>query len=266
MTYLGVQRLDQLSHMIRRNAKDKPVSPSWVQVYRELVEWAILFKIVRERDFASDTLIVFDGLLRSKVFARDYFPRYLAGIQEGIDRQWRQYKRKLYLVGFAKHSKVLDRYRLAMVLENILNGSYPAYLEVPRDLEAKAYVWSEYARGNDVETEGGEINKFVGGKLFFTKFGARPRDPVWPVDVFLSQADEASTVMGYLLADAINGFPVPFYPLCLQRAHENAALVDFDFVVMQDQVFDAIRDILGTEAPVLDAFRLQQVDPAENRY
>lgn len=57
MIYLGVKRLDQLSHMIRRNEKDKPVSPSWVQVYRELVEWAILFKIVRERDFALDALI-----------------------------------------------------------------------------------------------------------------------------------------------------------------------------------------------------------------
>jgi hypothetical protein len=153
-----------------------------------------------------------------------------------------------------------------MALENILNGAYPAYLEVPRDLEAKAYIWSEYARGNDIQMEGTEINRFVGGKLFFTKFGSRPRDPVWPIDVFLPQLSEAPAIMGYLLADAINGFPVSFYPLCLQRAHENAALVDFDFAVMQDQVFDAIRDMLGSEAPILDAFKLQQVDPAENRY
>ncbi len=63
-----------------------------------------------------------------------------------------------------------------------------------------------------------------------------------------------------------NGFPIPHYPLCLQKAHANAALVDFDFDVMQNQIFDGIRTILGEEAPVLDVFRLQETDPAQRRY
>ena len=42
---------------------------------------------------------------------------------------------------------------------------------------------------------------------------------------------------------------MPFYPLCLQRAHENAALVDFDFDVIQDLVFDGIRKELADHAP-----------------
>jgi hypothetical protein len=83
MQYLGVRELSALSHMIRPDDSGRPNSPSWVQVYRELVEWAILFAIVREKDFATDTLIVFDGFLRSKVFARDLFQKYRAGIQEG---------------------------------------------------------------------------------------------------------------------------------------------------------------------------------------
>ena len=73
MRYLGVEELSALSHMIRPDDSGRPNSPSWVQVYRELVEWAILFAIVREKDFATDTLIVFDGFLRSKVFAKDLF-------------------------------------------------------------------------------------------------------------------------------------------------------------------------------------------------
>src|SRR5882724_1845025 len=36
MNYLGVRSLTQLSSMIRTNDSDRPVSPSWVQVYREL--------------------------------------------------------------------------------------------------------------------------------------------------------------------------------------------------------------------------------------
>jgi len=59
---------------------------------------------------------------------------------------------------------------------------------------------------------------------------------------------------------------VPCYPLCLQRAHEHAALVDFDFDILQDEVFAALRHMLGNEAPALDAFRLMEADPSQRRY
>ncbi|MDK2877576.1 MAG: hypothetical protein PWR06_292 [Thermoanaerobacteraceae bacterium] len=51
MEYLGIKDITKLSPMIRYNSPGKPVSPSWVQVYRELVEWATLFSIIREKDF-----------------------------------------------------------------------------------------------------------------------------------------------------------------------------------------------------------------------
>lgn len=266
MAFLGITNLSELSHMIRSNDGTSPTSPSWVQVYRELVEWAVLFAIVRKKDFGTDTLIICDGLLRSKVFAHDNFKKLLKGLGDAIDRQYRQSRRHLYLAGVAKHSKVLARYRLAMAVERILTTDYPAYVEIPRDLEEKAYIWSEYARGDDREMENSEINKFVGGKMYFVKFGGRPRDPIWPIDVFLPQISEAQVVLGSMLADAINGFPVPHYPQCLQRAHENAALVDFDFDILQDQIYSGIRDILASDAPVLDVFRLMDRDPASKRY
>lgn len=172
MTYLGINHLQALSPMIRSNDDDRPISPGWIQVYRELVEWAILFHILREKDFGTNTLIIFDGLLRSKVFAEDLFNKYLAGIQEGVETQWKKHRRKLYLAGVAKHSKVLARYRLAMMLEEILTTDFPAYVEIPREIEEKSYLWSEYARGTDREREGGEMNKYVGGKMFFVKFGS----------------------------------------------------------------------------------------------
>ena len=266
MRYLGVEELPELTHMIRRDGGGRPNSPSWVQVYRELVEWAILFAIVREKDFATDTLIVFDGFLRSKVFAKDLFRRYREGIQEGIDRHFRTNRRRVYLVGVAKHSKVLSRYRLSMALEGVMQSPFPCYVEVPRELEEKAYIWSEYARGDEEVAEGGEVNKFVAGKMFFVKFGKGPRDPVWPVDIFLSQCDDHATIFGNLLNDATEGFPVPLYPRSLQKAHENAALVDFDMDILQDMIFGGLRTALGEEAPALDVFRLQDADPASRRY
>jgi hypothetical protein len=264
MAYLGIKSLIELSHMIRPNNGDHPVSPSWVQVYRELVEWAILFAILK-KDFGTDTLIICDGLLRSKVFAKDNFQKLLRGIEGRIKEQFARNKRKVYLAGVAKHSKVLSRYRLAMALEGVLQSEYPAYVEVPREIEEKAYVWSEFARGDDLGT-GGEINKFVGGKMFLVKFGSHKRDPVWPVDIFTAQKDEAQMILGSMLADAINGFPVPLYPRCLQKAHENAALVDFDFDILQDSIFEGVRKSLGNDSPILDAFQLQDNDPASKRY
>jgi hypothetical protein len=154
-----------------------------------------------------------------------------------------------------------------MMLEHVLTTDYPAYVEIPRDIEEKAYIWSEYARGDDRELGGGaEINKFVGGKMFFVKFGESPRDPIWPVDIFLPQATDAQAILGCMLADAEVGFPVPMYPRCLQKAHENAALVDFDFDILQDEIVAGIREMLGEEALSFDAFRLQDQDPAQARY
>ncbi|HFD87471.1 MAG TPA: hypothetical protein ENJ35_07340 [Gammaproteobacteria bacterium] len=265
MAFLGVDTLPALSHMIRPTDKGKPVSPSWVQVYRELVEWAILFAILK-KDFGTDTLIICDGLLRSKVFAKDLFQRLLQGMQARIETQWNKSRRRVYLAGVAKHSKVLSRYRLAMALEGVLQTDYPAYVEVPREVEERAYIWSEFARGDDRAIEGGEINKFVGGKMFLVKFGSHRQDPVWPVDIFVPQVRESQTILGSMLADAINGFPVPYYPRCLQKAHENAALVDFDFDILQDFIYEGVRSSLGDDAGALDVFQLQDADPAQRRY
>lgn len=265
MSFLGVDSLPKLSHMIRPAKSGAPISPSWVQVYRELVEWATLFSIL-EKDFGTDTLIVFDGLLRTKIFAGDLFYKLLQEMKARIDDKWNCSRRQIYLAGVAKHSKVLSRYRLAMALEGILQTDYPAYVEVPRDIEKRAYVWSEFARGADEVGVDGEINKFVGGKMFLVKFGNHRRDPIWPIDIFEPQKGKSQEILGSMLADAINGFPVPHYPRCLQKAHENAALVDFDFDILQDFIYEGVRRSLGAEAETLDVFQLQDADPAQRRY
>lgn len=262
MKFLGISTLWELSPMIKKPPATP--SPSWVQVYRELTEWAVLFSLVREKDYGTDTIIVWDGLLRSKVFAGTYFAKLRQGIDDAIREQKAKKRRNIYVAGVAKHSKVLQRYRLAMMLEGSMRCDYPCYVDVSRELEQNAYVWSEYARGGEVET--GEANKFVAGKMFFVKFGGRPRDPIWPVDLLESQVNEAQVIFGSLLSDSIEGFPVPFYPRCLQRAHENAALVDFDMDILQQSIVSAIRESLGNDGPILDECALIDADPAAKRY
>lgn len=272
MLDLGVESrlLSELSHMIPEGwrVREKPdeVSPSWVLVYRDLCEWAALYERICYRQFATDTLLVRDGLLRSKLFRGDYFIALRKRIEDAIERIQRETRRRVFLVGLAKHSKVLNRYNLAMALEGTFPPGAPRFVKMPRALEAKAYVWPEYARGAETEGGGGEAPKFVAGDMYLVRFGTRKGDPVWPVDILSSQTPFAAEIFGYLLADAIDGFPVPFYPRCLQKAHEHAQIVDFDLDILQDEVIGAVRALLDDkEMPVLDALRLQG-DPSTRRY
>ncbi len=270
MATVGVRTLWDLSHMIPKPPEPgrphEPISPSWVQVYRELMEWAFLLTFVCDTSFGSDTVIVRDGFLRSKVFRGENFRKYAVKLREGIESQQRQRRRRIFLAGVAKHSKVLQRYQLAMALEGVMRHSFPCFVAIPRQLEMQAYKWQEYARGEEETAGGGEANKFVAGRMHFVKFGGQPHDPIWPIDVFEAQVDEASTVISYLLADANEGFPVPFYPQCLQRAHEHAALVDFDMAILQDAIYDAIRETLGPRRHILDEFSMATADPSARRY
>ncbi len=260
MRALGVETLWELSPMIHPDLER--LKPSWVQVYRELSEWAALYQLL-QREFSTDTLIVFDGLLRSKVFAGELFVELRRLMQRAIEAIFQQTRRRVYLVGVAKKSKVLQRYRLAFTLEGILTQEFPCYVEIPRELERKAYVWPEYAKGEEDE---GEAPKFVAGKLFMVKFGPRPSDPIWPVDVFLPQREHAPEILSYLLADALNGFPVPLYPRCLQRAHEHAALAGFEMDLLEDWIYEAIRASLEEgEQEAADRVRLQE-DVSGRRY
>lgn len=270
MKELGVRKLFHLSPMIPepkdpRGPDLNAVKPSWVLVYRDLCEWAVLYERIRRFEFATDTLIVLDGLLRSKVFAKDLFMVWRTNIKAGIEAARERLRRKLYVVGVAKHSSVLTRYRLAMAIEGIMEDPHPCYLEIPRSLERKAYIWPEYARAAE-DTTGGEAPKFVAGKMFLAKFGGRPHDPIWAVDLLDFQTLDAPLIFGYLLADCMDGFPVPFYPRCLQKAHENAALVGFDMDILQEEVFKSLREALpqGREH-VLDTFRFH-TDPSSLRY
>jgi hypothetical protein len=267
MRDLGVQRLYELSPMIpepRGGDDDSAVKTSWVLVYRDLCEWAVLYERICRYEFATDTLILRDGLLRSKIFAKELFIRYRAKVKEAIERIRSTLRRRLYLVGVAKHSKVLTRYQLAMSIEGVMTDTYPCYLDVPRELERKAYVWPEYARAAGEEDEG-EAPKFVAGKMYFAKFGSRSRDPGWAIDVLDFQTEEAPLIFGYLLADSLDGFPVPLYPRCLQKAHENAALVGFDMDILQEEIFKAVRGTLPSGNPdALGVFRLAG-DPANLR-
>ncbi len=98
MEALDVRSVGDLSFMLRDGTPDKPRSPSWINVYREVTEWAVLLDMTK-KEYGSDTLIIFDGFLRSKVFKGTLFKRYGELLAEAIEKQ---------ILKNARHGVVLD--------------------------------------------------------------------------------------------------------------------------------------------------------------
>lgn len=253
---MGLNSLGQLGPVF---ANEENRSPSWIQEYRGALEWASLYELICERNYGSDTLIIRDGPLREKMFGQN-FGKLREILAEAIDEQFRKSRRRVYLAGVIKHSKVMQKYRLALALEGVLRTFYPCYAEIPKAMLTQSFKWKEWIENSDSKEQ------FVAGRMFFAKFGRSPWDPVWIVDIFEHQAGEASKILGFMLNDALGGFPIPFYPRCLQTAHDAAALVGFDQDILQRSIEESLRQALRAKGPVIDKLALQEADVAQKRY
>jgi hypothetical protein len=264
MRALGVSSLAELSPMIPEVRK----SAGWPLVYRDLCEWAVLYDLICNSTWGSDTLIIRDGLLRTKIFAKDKFMVLYRELRKSMECTKRERRRHIFLVGIAKHSRVIERYRLAMAIANVFPPGHPCYVAVPDKLQGEVYdTWPEYIRSPDDYSAGREDPKFNMGAMHLVRFGKMSADPVWTVDLLQFQADNAQQILGSLVSDAEQGFPVPCYPHCLQEADRHAQVVDLDLAILQRALEDAVREQIPAERrPVFDAQVLSLADPAAVRY
>ncbi len=260
MTDLGVRSLRDLSPVLAGRSR------RWVEAYREVCEWATLYDLVCHHEFAADTLVVRDGLLRSTVFAGDLLIRMGRLIHEAIDRAARTSHRRVWLCGLAKRTAVLDRYRLALSLAGVFDRGAPCFVAVPAASQESVYRSQEYLRDPDEAGPGGGPARQNLGRMYFVRFGPHAGDPVWTADVLAWQTADAQVIFGYLQADAAAGFPVPFYPLSLQQADAYSRVGDLDVELIEDSLVDAVRELVGRDrAHVVDALRMA-TDVAARRY
>lgn len=257
------QGLNGLSHMLPKPGQDVDHrSPSWPGVYRELLFWAELYQRVT-RPSETTRLIVLEGQLRSKVFAGTCFMRLFEKVRDACLPG--QNRGPTYLAAVGRWNNVLARYSLALALEGTLHREEPCYVAIPRSMEAKASRWTRDLRGWEDWTRptkaGEEPPRFVAGDLYLVRFGDRRGDPVWPVDLFSAQANtpqKADEILGYLQADALEGFPRLHYPRSLQIAQERAKLDEFEVQLLDDIMADAVRDQLpAQEKSILDELKLR---------
>jgi hypothetical protein len=254
---LGATSLSDLSAMMSGRSR------RWVEVYRDLCEWATLYELIAHHDFAADTLIVRDGLLRTTIFTRDTLVRLGVLIKQAIDRQAKENRRRIWLAGLAKRTKVLDHYRLAMSLAGIFDRGTPCFVPVPRELQERVYhANADYLRTPEEPQATDNI-----GAMFFVRFGPHAGDPIWTADLLAWQRGDAQAIFGHLQADAAAGFPVPFYPFSLQQADAHAQVADLDLDIIEDSLVSAVRDIVAADKRhIIDALRLATQNVAARRY
>jgi hypothetical protein len=273
MRDLKCKSLNDLSPMIPTGKKMETspteISKSWVLTYRDLCEWAVIYDKICYEGFGTNTVVVRDGLLRSKIFnydkenRRPLFIEMMNRINRAIDEAYKKRRIRVFLVGLAKHSQVLSRYSLAMQLEDTFPNGEPRFARVPEAMEKSSYAWEEFIW--KPESGEGEQNKFSMGHLYLVRFGKKNFDPVWAVDLLPSQAAMDTDIFGYLLMDSIDGFPIPHYPSCLQKALEFAQVVDFDLDILQDEVIKAIKNILPPGKSEIMDHQILNRDQSQNR-
>jgi len=268
---ISIRSLHELSHMIPKSehASD-PDRSSWVLTYRDIWEWAVVYDQISSRAFASDTIILREGLLRTKIFAKRNFIALGDLISTHIQRIKRETSKDVYLVGVAKSSNVINKYRLALLVENVFPSGNEYFVRIPRSLELLAYKYPEFARGRETIGLSGEEPKFVFGSMYLVRFSPSPASIIRAVDIFDDQTQEADKIIGYLSTDAYDSFPIPDFPMSIQRAHEAAKLNDFDADFLSSTLTNAIQASLqvayGSRASdIIDLINMAG-DPDSARY
>jgi hypothetical protein len=231
-----------LSYLLK--SIDEPgKSTGAIRTYRDIVEWAVLYDLIKYREWGSDTIIIREGMLRTKSFKLTVFPLIDQQIREACEKHNKEKKINISIVGVAKQSAVLSNLAVALELEETMHKDYPCYVKVPRNIESDCYNFDNTWLETDSTVEVGEDGKKryqSFGSLYLAKFGDRPFDPVWPVDIAEWQTNDADRILGQIQFDARPGFPIPDFPMSVQKAHDFAKVNGLEVSVLQDILFEGI--------------------------
>jgi hypothetical protein len=222
-----------------------------LRCYRDIVEWAVLYDLATNPNlqWGGDTILIRDGLLRTKSFKRKIFPEIDRRLREATQAH-AQRRISLSIVGVAKTSAVLSRLAIALELEKTLAKDYPCYVKVDDFIEADCYnfdrTWLDTYESSSEGEDGQRLYQSM-GQLYLVKFGDRSMDPVWPVDVAVWQLDRVEKVLGELVQDAQRGFPIPDYPMAIQRAHDYAKIGGLEMDILQGLLLEGMCQSLDEE-------------------
>ena len=211
----------------------------------ELAEFACMFNAVVKAPDDGKTLVLRDGLLRTKKIKSEL-------IRE-LKKILAQKRNHVRIVGVAKTSKIVFLLKAALICERIFPKEQIGYVKIPLSLENMAYRWSGSGRLTGAPAK---LN-YAFGSLYVAKLSRR-KDLLVAVEIPETDGDDrvytnsdVTEIMGYLAKDSAHSYPVLGYPQTLMRAHEFAVSLGLPASILRDRI---MRDLVENTDPRLASY------------
>ena len=210
----------------------------------EIGEFACIFNRVMSAPTDEKTIVLRDGLLRTKKIKDELITL--------LGRRLQERKNHVKVVGVAKTSKVMFLLKAALLCERTFPPDQIGYVKIPLDLENMAYRWS--GRGL-LDRQTPTRLSYAFGSLYIAKLSRSknmfvtveiPDSPETGRDIY--STGEIMEIMSYLAKDSAHSYPVIGYPQTIMRAHEFAAGTGLPSSILRDNI---IKDLVAGTDPAL---------------
>lgn len=202
----------------------------------ELGEFACIFDKVMSASTEERTIILKDGLLRTK--------KIKAELIDNLRSILHQKKGHVKLVGVSKTSKIVSLLSAALVCEKIFPSDHAGFVEIPLELEDRAYRWTGSGK---LKADKIEHLKYAFGSLYIAKLSRSNNLLVTieiPKDLENNNAvyskEEIMEMMNYLAKDSLYSYPIIGYPQTIMKAHEFAVRLGIPASILRDKIMNEI--------------------------
>lgn len=231
LSILGKNSLQETTEILTRR-----------ETLMELAEFACMFNEVMTARDDSKTLVLRDGLLRTKKVKSELISK--------LKRVLAQKRDHVRMAGVAKTSKIVFLLKAALICERVFPKGQMGYVEIPLHLENMAYTWSGKGRLPDTPTK---LN-YAFGSLYITKLSRR-KDLLVAVEIPETDSNDqvytnsdVDEIMSYLAKDSAHSYPVLGYPQTIMRAHEFAVSLGLPASILRDRI---MKDLVENTDPDL---------------
>ena len=198
----------------------------------EIGEFACIFDKIATASREEKTIVMKDGLLRTKKIKHELIPVLLGLLK--------QHKTHVKLVGVSKTSKIVSLLSTALFLEKKIPSNQIGYLKIPLELELRAYLWSGKGK---IRKNKNEPLAYSFGSLYLARLSSLTNILVTIEIPRVYTEAEIAELIGYLAKDSKYSYPVLGYPQTIMRAHEAAVRIGLPASIVKDKVFDRMKEL-----------------------
>ena len=212
----------------------------------EIGEFACMFDKVRTSPTDEQTIVMRDGLLRTKKIKAELIGKLKDNLLENRDH--------VQMVGIAKGSQIVFLLQAALICEKVFPTDRIGYVKIPLEVERRAYKWSGHGA---IRSDERKPLDYSFGDLYIAKL-SQHRNLLVTIEIPnmnenepIYSNEDIMEIISYLAKDARVSYPNIGYPQTLMKAHEYAVQQGFPTSITRDKIIEMLRQ---NSDPVLDIY------------